>query len=439
MLPLDRLECTESAAQCRRTRNDGALQPPTPRTYTSLGSLRFCKGSPDGGLGLSIMCRVVSRAGPVGRPGSYGPVAVGSGPRRKQTTAILYYTSPLNITSTIAARRELCCSPLPDDPMAVSPPAARALILSFAFLLFLNLRPISPSAVGSDPGAPGCAGDYYQEKFRRRASPEKRLPARQGSPFKIALFADLHFGEDAWTDWGPRQDVNYVQVMSTVLDDEVPGDCSFRGTQRLQLMKNEIEQNALSYSSKGPEDLWPSISNYVFQISTTDNPQSPVAYLYFLDSGDGSYPEVTSNAQSEWFNNRSLQINPDSRVPELIFWHIPSKAYEKVAPWIGVRKPCVGSINKETVASQEAEAGIMEILEKRPSVKAVFVGHNHGLDWCCPYRKLWLCFARHTGYGGYGNWARGARIIEINQHPFSIKSWIRMENHDVHSEVDLSS
>ena len=78
-------------------------------------------------------------------------------------------------------------------------------------------------------------------------------------------------------------------------------------------MKNEIEQNALSYSSKGPEDLWPSISNYVLQISTTDNPQSPVAYLYFLDSGGGSYPEVISKAQSEWFNNRSLQINPDSR------------------------------------------------------------------------------------------------------------------------------
>ncbi|XP_010056629.2 probable inactive purple acid phosphatase 16 [Eucalyptus grandis] len=389
--------------------------------------------------------------------------------------------------------------------MAASPSAARFATLSFAFL-FLNLHLI----------ARGCAGGEYRgEKFQRRASPpEKSLPARPGSPFKIALFADLHFGENAWTDWGPRQDVNSVKVMSTVLDDEAPdfvvylgdvitannipianassywdqalsptrsrgipyasifgnhddapfvwplewfsapgiplvqcpvanssfsGDCSFRGTQRLQLMKNDVEQNALSYSSEGPKDLWPSISNYVLQISPTDNPQSPLAYLYFLDSGGGSYPEVISNAQSEWFKNQSLQINQDSRVPELIFWHIPSKAYEKVAPWIGVRRPCVGSINMETVASQEAETGIMEILQNRPSVKAVFVGHNHGLDWCCPYKKLWLCFARHTGYGGYGNWARGARIIEISQHPFSIKSWIRMENHDVHSEVDLSS
>ncbi|KAK7267297.1 hypothetical protein RIF29_19966 [Crotalaria pallida] len=66
---------------------------------------------------------------------------------------------------------------------------------------------------------------------------------------------------------------------------------------------------------------------------------------------------------------------------------------------------------------------------------AVFVGHNHGLDWCCPYKKLWLCYARHTGYGGYGDWPRGARILEITQKPFSLRSWIRMEDGTVHSEI----
>ncbi|KAJ6304193.1 hypothetical protein OIU77_017962 [Salix suchowensis] len=52
----------------------------------------------------------------------------------------------------------------------------------------------------------------------------KSLRVRAGAPFKIALFADLHFGENAWTDWGPQQDVNSVKVMSSVLDDESPGD-----------------------------------------------------------------------------------------------------------------------------------------------------------------------------------------------------------------------
>ncbi|XP_062006239.1 probable inactive purple acid phosphatase 16 [Rosa rugosa] len=215
-------------------------------------------------------------------------------------------------------------------------------------------------------------------------------------------------------------------------------DCSFKGTHRLELMKNEIALSPLSYSRYGPKELWPSVSNYVLQVSSSNNPGSPVAFLYFLDSGGGSYPEVLSSAQAEWFRQKALEINPDSRVPELIFWHIPSRAYKKAAPRFGIHKPCVGSINKERVATQDAENGIMKFLAERVSVKAIFVGHNHGLDWCCPYKKLWLCFARHTGYGGYGNWARGARIIEITQQPFSIKSWIRMEDGSVHSELVLS-
>ncbi|KAL0900487.1 hypothetical protein Bca101_084448 [Brassica carinata] len=355
------------------------------------------------------------------------------------------------------------------------------------------------------------------------------LRVREGSPFKIAIFADLHFGEDSWTDWGPRQDAKSVNVMSTVLDAETPdfviylGDvvtanniaiqnaslfwdkaisptrdrnipwtslfgnhddasfvwpldwfsssgippvlcpsvsnsssssssssssdddddddgCGFRGTTRVELIQEEIKaSNALSYSSIGPKELWPSVSNYVIPVESSDDSKRVVALLYFLDSGGGSYPEVISNAQVEWFKAKSNTLNPDLSIPELIFWHIPSKAYKKVAPRLWITRPCMGSINKERVAAQEAENGMMKVLEHRSSVKAVFVGHNHGLDWCCPYKdKLWLCFARHTGYGGYGNWPRGSRILEITEMPFRIKSWIRMEDGTVHSEVNLT-
>ena len=88
--------------------------------------------------------------------------------------------------------------------------------------------------------------------------------------------------------------------------------CSFRGTQRIELMKHDIEHDVLSYSSNGPNELWPSISNYVLQVSSSDDPKSPVVYLYFLDSGGGSYPEVISNAQAEWFQKKSEEINPNS-------------------------------------------------------------------------------------------------------------------------------
>ncbi|KAJ0703826.1 putative calcineurin-like phosphoesterase domain, ApaH type, phosphoesterase [Helianthus annuus] len=337
----------------------------------------------------------------------------------------------------------------------------------------------------------------------------------KGSSFKVALFADLHFGEDAWTDWGPHQDFNSVKVMSTVLDLESPdfvvylgdvitannlpvhnaslywdqaisptrarnipwaslfgnhddapfewpiewfsssripqilcpsanasrGDkCSFKGTTRLELMNNEIRRNSMSYSQFGPQNLWPSVSNYVLTVvSPKRDHKSPVMFMYFLDSGGGSYPEVISTIQSEWFHNKSQEVNPDSSIPEIVFWHIPSKAYKKVAKKVASKRTqCVGSMFEEPVAAQDAEMGMMKLLKKRPSVKAIFAGHNHGLDWCCPYEKMWLCYARHTGYGGYGTWARGARILEITDEPFSLKSWIRMENGTLHSEVVLS-
>lgn len=95
----------------------------------------------------------------------------------------------------------------------------------------------------------------------------------------------------------------------------MPGQevCGFKGTHRMELMKKEIDYNVLSHSGIGPKDLWPSISNYVLQVSSSNDPVKAVAYMYFLDSGGGSYPEVISSAQAEWFQLKSQEINPDSR------------------------------------------------------------------------------------------------------------------------------
>ncbi|CAH9100746.1 unnamed protein product [Cuscuta europaea] len=358
---------------------------------------------------------------------------------------------------------------------------------------------------------------HFRRKITMPTEPVDSLQVPASSPFKIALFADLHFGENAWTEWGPQQDLKSVKVMSAILDQEHPDfviylgdlitanniptknasfywdqaisptrargipwasvfgnhddmqfewpmewfsssgvppiqcpqnhsypgdeeDCSFRGTTRLDLIKNEVECNTLlSHSRSGRKDMWPSVSNYVLKLSLSSDPESAVVYMYFLDSGGGSYPEVISKAQVEWFNHTAHELNHDARVPELMFWHIPSQEYQDASAQLSLHKNCVGSMFGEKVAAQEAEMGIMELLEGRSSLMALFVGHNHGLDWCCPYKKLWLCYARHTGYGGYGNWDRGSRIIEITPHPFTLKSWIRMENGTVHSQVVLSS
>ena len=90
-------------------------------------------------------------------------------------------------------------------------------ILSFTFFSLFILT------VGSDYKVLGLT-------TTTKASGERYVQMRAGAPFKIALFADLHYGEATSTDWGRLQDVNSTRVMNTVLDDETPGNviCSLR-------------------------------------------------------------------------------------------------------------------------------------------------------------------------------------------------------------------
>ncbi|KAG6551433.1 hypothetical protein Mapa_007079 [Marchantia paleacea] len=333
------------------------------------------------------------------------------------------------------------------------------------------------------------------------------LQIDKDKPFKIALMADLHYGENAWTDWGPQQDVNsnfvqdyiidverpdfviylgdqvtannilaansskyWVQLMDPVTKRSIPHasvlgnhddafmeyDNSWFGpsgipglpadnvgyyhsTTREELTNVELAMET-SLTQAGPKSLWPSMSNYVLPVSSQNSPGSVAVLLYFLDSGGGSYPELLSAAQIAWFKTTANSMNPSGRIPELIFFHIPTATHEKIGPKPNrkIYLPCVGSINLEAVAPQVQDRGIVEELTKRKSVKAVFSGHNHGLDWCCPHQSLWLCFARHTGYGGYGTWTRGSRILELVQEPnFGLKSWIRLETGEVAAAVNL--
>jgi hypothetical protein len=74
-----------------------------------------------------------------------------------------------------------------------------------------------------------------------------------------------------------------------------------------------------------------------------------------------------------------------------------------------------------------------------------------GNAWCCALNRLQLCFGRHTGYGGYGDWARGSRIVRlVRSLPTAgapdgtagaargpgavlVETWVRMEDGSVNS------
>ncbi|MCI53605.1 putative inactive purple acid phosphatase, partial [Trifolium medium] len=77
-------------------------------------------------------------------------------------------------------------------------------------LLFLSLF---SSTIGKSSSS---SNHHHQSTIRCKMAPaaaaERQITMRAGAAFKIALFADLHFGEDAWTNWGPLQDIHSVNV-----------------------------------------------------------------------------------------------------------------------------------------------------------------------------------------------------------------------------------
>lgn len=81
-----------------------------------------------------------------------------------------------------------------------------------AAALALTVAGLRPPTSDSEHGHPSAAD-------------ARRPPLRFGSAgsFKVALFADLHYGEAASADWGPAQDAGSDRVMATVLDAENPG------------------------------------------------------------------------------------------------------------------------------------------------------------------------------------------------------------------------
>lgn len=54
---------------------------------------------------------------------------------------------------------------------------------------------------------------------------------------------------------------------------------------------------------------------------------------------------------------------------------------------------------------------------------------------------LKMCFGRRTGYGGYGDWARGGRQIVLREKvsEIPIETWIRLEDETAGARVTLNS
>ncbi|KAN0045324.1 hypothetical protein ACTA71_005701 [Dictyostelium dimigraforme] len=313
---------------------------------------------------------------------------------------------------------------------------------------------------------------------------EKLLRFNKNNRFKIIQFTDIHFGEGENETWGKEQDKNSTKVMNTIIDKEenvdlilftgdlitgnningnvtqywenainvakkrnIPWAITFGNHDdlssndngsRYDLMQFDIKLG--SHSKLGPISI-PGVSNYNLNIYGHNNDRT-LAILWLFDSGDGendcnNHQIINNNfkkrgfgnqykcntyitkEQIEWYENETLKYQfGDEKLPlwEGAFFHIPLQEYMLVWNY-GV---CFG-FNNDSIACQKTNSGLFNKFVEIGRIRMISVGHNHGNDFCSNFDNIKMCFGRHSGYGGYGTWERGARVIELIHNPIKNK------------------
>lgn len=212
-------------------------------------------------------------------------------------------------------------------------------------------------------------------------------------------------------------------------------------TSRMELLAFEKATFPTSLTCHGPDacpsSLLPSVSNYYLLVNDARTGLVPQAVLYFLDSGGGDFDEVLEASVTSWLANISSTLHTlYGPLPSITFVHIPPPEYAYSGPL-----KCVG-MAEDGVTPTVGPNNLVSVLAATGLSRVISTGHDHGNAWCCPTRGMSMCYGRHTGYGGYGDWQRGSRVFELAEdatapNGLSIHSHIRMEDGTVNSEESL--
>ncbi|TPX19121.1 uncharacterized protein E0L32_011194 [Thyridium curvatum] len=225
------------------------------------------------------------------------------------------------------------------------------------------------------------------------------------------------------------------------------------------------------------------VSNYylpVFDSSCRSCHCTPELLLWFFDSrgghafqhGSTPIPDWVDERVVKWFRetNAELVARHNKTIPSLAFFHIPVYA-SLAAQNVGIDKNRQPGINDDVPLAPQAQGWcpdgtsnsncryggqdvpFMQALADTDGLLATFSGHDHGDTWCYKWdgglpgvqvkgTGKNLCFGQHSGYGGYGNWERGARQVLVTKDGLShglVDTWIRLESGNVVGNVVLNS
>ena len=181
------------------------------------------------------------------------------------------------------------------------------------------------------------------------------------------------------------------------------------------------------------------VGNYALTVLASAG-DKPAAHLYFLDSNAyaetdiGGYGWVRRD-QIAWYvmKARTLARPEGTRadgalLPALAFFHIPLPEYDEV--W--ELHLCHG-VKYEPVCCPAINTGLFAALHEVGDVLGTFVGHDHINDYMGGLHGIRLCYGRATGYNTYGRegFARGARVIRLQEGVRDFTTWLRLDGGEV--------
>ncbi|SPO04550.1 related to DNA repair exonuclease SIA1 [Cephalotrichum gorgonifer] len=301
------------------------------------------------------------------------------------------------------------------------------------------------------------------------------------APDLVVLNGDLVTGGDTFRE----NSTSYVDLLvQPMVEARVPWASAYGNhDSRLNLSREAIFETEtkyhLSLTSRPDDPSLPGLTNYFLPIAHRPDTGRPSAILWFFDSRGGRksleaggtgrvgdegdlIDKWVGPQTASWFlTTHALLAREHGRVlPSLAFVHIPTRSYlpaqdrisASFAPGMNHNDPADTQSNDPSPA--HPAAAFVAALGSVEGLHSVHAAHNHGNDWCAPFdmrrgAKPFLCFGRHTGYGGFGGWTRGARVLELQFHEsgevalgpgegMEVETWIRLEGGDVVGRVSLN-
>jgi hypothetical protein len=277
-------------------------------------------------------------------------------------------------------------------------------------------------------------------------------------------------------------------------------DSQFNLSRDAILEREHTWPNALTQSMVPGRDA--GVSNYFLPVYPSSSSclggsqcDHPALLLWFFDSRGGDYfqetdatgghvgqPDWVDVSVVRWFQETNAQLTRKHgrAIPSLAFVHIPTNASQAFQTAVGWQPHHQPGVNDDYILAQQGQGWcadgssnddddggdgnescgyggqdvpFMQAITSTPGLMALFSGHDHGDTWCYKWDGLLpgmtvagnginLCFGQHSGYGGYGNWIRGARQVLVTEDMLrghEVNTWIRLESGQVVGSVTLNA